>query len=1459
MRSRLWLCVACCCAAAAQTLDFVPGFCNQGRQNKSVPAVSWCSYDNAARQITAFTPSSAQLSQSYTITCPDEECSPVRMLRTAAYRQGDTENKLLAMVLDRGNTLAVVALEDSSVIFTEHTQQPILQLESVRKNSQYSTLIYATVAGFVMHDVPEVGSKTVFNYSRPDMVFQAFAAIPTTSGDMLVAALYVPMDPTSHSFHVHFFTESRASEVGWDLELGSPAGNADIRIDLVSHAVNQDVRVLVVIAANAAGEIATYTYSDADASRSVEWRPRVTLAGIGSEGKQITTVPAVLAEPVPRPDCVSAPLWLVFSVQAELNAVLLPEFGVIPAGWVPGGVEAIPADADICGANEWLRNGVCVAHPARFAQYEQPITHIILRTAREYVANGLDETIWTLLRTWTPNPLPYINAFIALKGDIEVIALLPASSYANASAASFAVDDMGWSRMSNFIGMGEVVSADVSDNAMHVWAAFTRQSWEIDAIVRRHLICMNLTNTTDAFMEAKFTGMCAGYPDTGYGPNVPQNASIADFLQYVPLAPVGLYAPGFFNAEYFALDGGWYTHDSFLKHTCEPGYLCQNGVREECPSGYICPDYGTSLPFPCSADPDHATHCFGKGLSAVQACPPGYVCVVPNMPPIPAPPGDCTVRDPKTGAVQLNTCAMGSYCPIGADGYAADHLACPAGAFCNKPSVIAPTACQCGGYYCSYCPINSTVEEPCPAGYYCHTPYTLALCQPSQWCPPGSFSALQCDAGFYCPTPAERYVCPKGKYCRTGSIAPKSCHFKFICPAGSESDRDWLLILISFVTLVFGAVTFVVVHKTNCRCLRGKRPVTDGYDFLLNPAYQTGTQQLVLSFTDITLSVKDRNILNGITGSMRSGRFLAVLGPSGCGKTSLLNVLCGKAGYGKSSGTVSINGTEMSLKKIKHAMGFVPQEDIMLRSLTVQEILKHSARLRLPASYKREQIRNNASAVMEMLGISHIKDSIIGDEEKRGISGGERKRVNIGMELVVWPAILFLDEPTSGLDAATSKQVCACLKNVAVQRNIVVAAVVHQPRMEIFRDSFDDVLLLTTGGRVAYLGTRDQMTDYFARVGYPVPPETNPIDHFLDVVTMEPDHTAELWEQSNEGKRWAEDVLPHVSRDSLDTGLDTTVVVTNDAAEGDEAVKNLLALASRKRSPLIYQLWVFFWRSVIQQIRDWSLLLDVIIVIIAGIFVGMIFINYEYIPALPDVCDTITVPTVKVGCLMPLDDPIGSVAFMSSVAVSMTSIMSSLRIFGSERSVFWREAGSGTSPLMYFLGKLLAHLPMNTLLPLLFTYIVYAFGAPPAKFFPLYSVFLMVQLSFSSLGYVVSIIVPPNTSQMAAVVIVVVMMIFNGMSPSLAEFEDMGKAMKFIPDFSFLRWSVEEVYLINIFPYIHTLYPTLAENIEYGMHTLLRYDIDDYGKCWGCMAGYLGGFTLLSVAALYLWNRPKWR
>ncbi len=205
-----------------------------------------------------------------------------------------------------------------------------------------------------------------------------------------------------------------------------------------------------------------------------------------------------------------------------------------------------------------------------------------------------------------------------------------------------------------------------------------------------------------------------------------------------------------------------------------------------------------------------------------------------------------------------------------------------------------------------------------------------------------------------------------------------------------------------------------------------------------------------LEARNVTFRAGKRTLIEGVSFTALGGEFVGLMGPSGAGKTTLMNTLNGYTP--PSIGRVLINGHDLyqQYDQFRHCLGYVPQEDVMHRDLTVGRALYYSARLRLPQDYTPTDIRERVTAVLGQLGLAGTEDVLIGSAEKKGISGGQRKRVNLAMELLTDPLILFLDEPTSGLSSEDALLVMKVLKGLAEQGKVIILTI-HQPSLEVYR------------------------------------------------------------------------------------------------------------------------------------------------------------------------------------------------------------------------------------------------------------------------------------------------------------------------------------------------------------------------------------------------------------------------
>ena len=224
------------------------------------------------------------------------------------------------------------------------------------------------------------------------------------------------------------------------------------------------------------------------------------------------------------------------------------------------------------------------------------------------------------------------------------------------------------------------------------------------------------------------------------------------------------------------------------------------------------------------------------------------------------------------------------------------------------------------------------------------------------------------------------------------------------------------------------------------------------------------------------------------------------MGPSGSGKTSLLNTLAGRISSSQKmtiSGTMRVGGKAVDPVSNRKNVAYVMQDTSLLPTVTPREALAFSAALRLPTQLSNEARGDLVETMLEELGLTECADVLVGGELITGISGGQRKRTSVGVDLITNPSMVFLDEPTSGLDSFSAHALVTLLKRVALAGS-TVACTIHQPSSEVF-DLFDTVILMREG-RVVYTGETSSMTTYYAERGFPCPGNYNPADHVMFVM-----------------------------------------------------------------------------------------------------------------------------------------------------------------------------------------------------------------------------------------------------------------------------------------------------------------------------------------------------------------------
>jgi ABC-type multidrug transport system ATPase subunit len=495
-----------------------------------------------------------------------------------------------------------------------------------------------------------------------------------------------------------------------------------------------------------------------------------------------------------------------------------------------------------------------------------------------------------------------------------------------------------------------------------------------------------------------------------------------------------------------------------------------------------------------------------------------------------------------------------------------------------------------------------------------------------------------------------------------------------------------------------------------------------------------------------------QSILKDISLTIPVGATVAVMGPSGSGKSSITNVLSGRAGYGVVTGQIGINGLwgEVSLSQLRSVTAFVPQDDVMHRTLTCLQNVSFQAELRLPkAARGTGTAEDEARRVLQTLGLAHVADTIIGDENIRGVSGGQRKRVSIAMELVARPTLLFLDEPTSGLDSTTSHAVVETIVDVSKASGSTSLAVIHQPRFETL-SLFDQVILLASGGHLVYSGpTKDAMKYFQQELGVVFRPQANPADTFMDAISLD---SGKALIDRGEMRRIDEAALV----DTNSFGLALSALWRGSSSRYAPPEKDAVALLpdlNPERCSWGIAGVSHARRKFLQSKLAWKDQVSMVIVLWAVLYA---------------VC--ISSPTPDQMPAIILLQPTGAYFIFS-----LTQGVAAQKVFGgAERVVAWREAGVGVNSIMYFSGRDLA-----AVVDMLFMSVAFA-----VFYWPLsaghFSLHAMVWSTFAytyavwGLNFAISIAFDPSAANMISVVSAFMCYFFVGLEPSFKTFVNIG-------------------------------------------------------------------------------------
>ncbi|KAL5491007.1 hypothetical protein EMCRGX_G016220 [Ephydatia muelleri] len=492
-----------------------------------------------------------------------------------------------------------------------------------------------------------------------------------------------------------------------------------------------------------------------------------------------------------------------------------------------------------------------------------------------------------------------------------------------------------------------------------------------------------------------------------------------------------------------------------------------------------------------------------------------------------------------------------------------------------------------------------------------------------------------------------------------------------------------------------------------------------------------------LQFNRICVDIEDKRILWNVSGHALQGHVLAVLGPSGSGKTTLINTLAGRTRI--TSGSITLNGQKMS-RKLKRKVSYVLQEDLFFANLTLRETLRYSALLRLSSKdYTIRERLDKVETIISKLKLEDCANTLMGNSLARGVSGGEKKRANIGCELLTNPALLLLDEPTSGLDSSSALSLLQLLCSLAQEDGRIVVASLHQPSSQMYH-MFDGLMLMAKG-KVGYFGPASNAVDHLAGLGLPCTLHYNPADYMLEVVTNQDTRRILIGEdppvkRSTAAQPWWKKCCPKLlctketpvevekeeeisvsvvvpSKEMEELEIEASDVVEKKTDAGHKRVKEL-----KWPTSWLWQFGVLSVRTFRQSrhviLSKTSLIQTIAISIISALVWFQISLTEAGI------------------------NNIFGLLFFFVTYWGFSPLFSALFAFPSERVIVNKERASGSYRLSsYFAAKMLSELPLNVLLPSFYLFIVYwacGLNPTPTAFFGTWSIMILNALTTQACG-----------------------------------------------------------------------------------------------------------------------------
>jgi ABC-type multidrug transport system ATPase subunit len=607
-----------------------------------------------------------------------------------------------------------------------------------------------------------------------------------------------------------------------------------------------------------------------------------------------------------------------------------------------------------------------------------------------------------------------------------------------------------------------------------------------------------------------------------------------------------------------------------------------------------------------------------------------------------------------------------------------------------------------------------------------------------------------CPAGFYCPTPKNIYPCPKGYYCPTGCVIPRACDLFTDCPEGTRIRKSFIMILVCLLLDAFLICLWLWKRRSESRLDLQIDSHSEDTNYFFSFLDSMGTGSVLdLSFQVENVTCFHPGLGNSIaiieqlTTRIDGGKMTCIIGPSGSGKTTFLNVLSGRGLGLPYTGKILVNGVDTENIHSNRLFGFVPQDESLPSELTPFELIIHSGRMRL-SNVSDANIKRAATGIVDLLNLSRVKNTLF-----KNLSGGEKKRVSIGIELIAFPSALFLDEPTTGLDSFSALEVVRVLEKLK-GFHVTIISVLHSPRIEIFR-KFDNAILLANKGLVVYNGSTQLCRPYFDRLGFQFTPGSNEADILSDIICgrakiLNSPNAPSEYSLSDLSARWAD-------RSSLQS--------LPKSCHFGGGIEELTIYIQKRGAKFLNQLFYSCTLFLKQQFRKFEeLCLECASAAFIGWFYGVVMgrLDEPYIGAIKQ-------PFTLLSPAPNLND-IVQMAFIICLTTSFAATPAGVKLFSDEIPFILRNKAAGTSSFAYYFAKTIAALPRVCLASFHYSAFAYYSAPPVFDFTVLYSVIFLIYYNIYGLCSFVSFVITPRNATLLSVIIVIFLGGLSGYGPT---------------------------------------------------------------------------------------------